>query len=133
MQSRFVSVRAVLLCAAVAMLVGCSGGRAPTEDAMLPIGFSERSATPYIVGVITQRSDDNGQVRIRVHVPRGSDARVPEAVVHVPPTVMIKWRDGRTASPRELRVGRSVMVWGSGPELRSLPPQIEANGILLTR
>ena len=133
MHSRFVSVRAVLICAAAVILVACGGGSTPPEDAMLPIGFSERSATPYIIGVITSRSDDNGSVRIRVHVPRGADARVPEAIVHVSPSVLMKWRDGRTASLRDLRVGRNVMVWASGPELRSLPPQVAANGILLTR
>lgn len=48
-------------------------------------------------------------------------------------SVLLKWRDGRTASVRELRVGRRVMVWATGVELRSLPPQVIASAILLTR
>ena len=133
MHSRFVGVRAVVVCVVTVILAACGRGSTPTEEPMLPIGFSERSATPYIMGVITERTADNGGVRIRVHVRRGSDARVPEAIVAVGPSVLIKWRDGRTASLRDLRVGRNVMVWASGPEMRSLPPQVEANGVLLTR
>ena len=131
MHSRFVRVRAVCLRVAAFVTLGCGGGSAPTEDAMLPIGFSERSDVPYIMGTITRRWDESGRTRILVHVPRGTEARVPEAVVSVGSGVLIKWRNGRSASVRELQVGRSVMVWATGGEMRSMPPQVSASAILL--
>ncbi len=132
MPSRFVRVRTVCVCAVALLAVACASGSTSPDDGMLPIGFAERSATPYIIGVITRRWTEEGGVRIRVHA-RDADARVLEAIVHVSPSVLMKWRSGRTASLRDLRVGRSVMVWSSGPELLSLPPQVAANGILVTR
>jgi hypothetical protein len=132
MHSRFVRVRTACLCAVAIVAAACGGGSTLPEDGMLPIGFSERSATPYIVGTVTRRWSDEGSVRIHVRA-RSADARVPEAIVQASQSVLIKWRDGRTASLRDLRVGRNVMVWASGGEMRSMPPQVAANGILLTR
>lgn len=131
MRFHSVRVRAVLMCALALVLAGC--GESPTEDAMLPIGFAERSDTPYISGTILERTDINGQIRLRVRVPRGTMARVPEAWVTVAPSALIKWRDGSTASVRYLHVGRRVMVWATGAEMRSLPPQVTGNAFLLTR
>ncbi len=133
MPSRFVRVRAVCFWAVAFLAMGCGGGSAPTEDAMLPIGFSERSDVPYIMGTITRRWDEGGRARILVHVPRGTEARVPAAVVSVGSGVLIKWRNGRSASVRDLQVGRSAMVWATGGEMRSMPPQVAASAILLTR
>jgi hypothetical protein len=43
------------------------------------------------------------------------------------------WREGSEASPADLHVGREVIVWQSGPETRSDPPQVTADAILLER
>ena len=131
MRFHSVRVRAVLMCAVALVLAGCS--TSPTEEAMLPIGFAERSDTPYITGSILERTDIGGQVRIRVRASRGTLSRVPEAWVTVAPSALIKWRDGTIATVRYLHVGRRVMVWATGAEMHSAPPQVTGNAFLLTR
>ena len=126
-----VRTRGLALCVVAALLAGC-GGSTPSE-AMLPIGFSQRSDVPYIIGRIVRRTTDGGQTRLLVHARDGSSSRVPEAVVTVGSTTLMKWSDGDAAMQDHLRVGRRVMVWVSGAELRSLPPQVSADALLLMR
>ena len=112
-------------------LAGC-GSSTPSE-AMLPIGFSQRSDVPYIIGRIVRRTTENGQTRLLVRARDGSSSRVPEAVVTVGSATLMKWSDGDAATRNALRAGLTVMVWVSGAELRSLPPQVTADAVLLMR
>ena len=132
MRSRVFWPSPSLLLAALLSLAACDRS-STVAGTTLPPGFSERSDVPYISGSIVERTDVNGVTTLLVRVPRGTTARVPEARVTVGSPVIVKWTDGRAASPRELRVGRRVTVWVTGAELRSLPPQVTGNGFLLTR
>jgi hypothetical protein len=49
------------------------------------------------------------------------------------PDALIVWEDGRGATRDHLQRGQVVMVWVTGPELRSMPPQVSANGLILQR
>jgi hypothetical protein len=132
MRSRASGPGGAFMLAVLLSLTACDRSSAPT-DPMLPPGFAERSDRPYIAGSIVERSDANGEVRLLVRAPRGATLGVPEARVTVGARALMKWTDGRVASPRELRVGRRVTVWVTGPELQSLPPQVTASALLIAR
>ena len=132
MRSRLFRCDASLLLAAILLLGACD--RSSTEaEAMLPLGFAQRSDRPYISGDIIQRTDVSGETRLLVRVPRGTAARVREAQVTVISGALVRWVDGGLASTSDLRVGRRVTVWTTGVESRSLPPQVTGNGFLLAR
>lgn len=131
------------LAAALATLLAACGsaaepeaGAAPSPEA-LPFAFAARSDTPYVTGRVVAREERAGApVRIRVQARAGvepSQARVPEAVVAVHPDSLLRWRDGSAARPADLAVGRAVVVWVRGPEMRSLPPQVTGSAILVER
>jgi hypothetical protein len=128
---------ALLAAAACSPSSSSSPSTEPASDAdLLPLALVVRSDTPYITGTIVRRDDDRASVRVRVRAPDGtsvSAARVPEAVVTVHPDSLLVFRDGRAAAPAELIVGRTVVVWVRGPELRSLPPQVTGSAVLVER
>jgi hypothetical protein len=132
------AVAALVLLAAVA---GCSPSPstepASEADQLLPSALVVRSDTPYITGAIVSRDEDGrGSLRVRVRAPDSasvSASRVPEAVVTVHPDSLLVFREGRAASADELTVGRTIVVWVRGPELRSLPPQVTGSAILVER
>ena len=109
----------------------------PAADAgALPFALMVRSDTPYITGAIVQRDGGRASLRVRVRAPDDasvSASRVSEAVVTVHPDSLLVFRDGSAASPAELTVGRTVVVWVRGPEARSLPPQVTGSAILVDR
>jgi hypothetical protein len=131
MRNYRVSMGGLAMLVVAGVLAGC-GSSTPAE-ATLPIGFSQRSDVPYIIGRIVRRTTENGQTRLLVRARDGSSSRVPEAVVTVAPATLMKWSDGDAATRADLRVGLGVMVWVSGAELRSLPPQVAADAVLLVR
>ena len=131
MRKHRVSAYGVAMLVVAGLMAGCSSST-PSE-AMLPIGFSQRSDVPYIIGRIARRTTENGQTRLLVRARDGSSSRVPEAVVTVGSATLMKWSDGDAATRDNLRIGLGVMVWVSGPELRSLPPQVTADAVLLMR
>lgn len=105
----------------------CGNGTAP-----LPELLAARPDVPYIEGLITQRLDQGSTVRILVEA-SDRDARTPAAVVTVPADAMILRPDGAPVESAALTVGRAVTVWATGPEMRSLPPQVSAAAILVRR
>ena len=120
-----------LLLIALLPLVGCSSSPTRAEDA-LPMEFAVRSDRPYIRGRIVEREElPAGDLRLRVRVPEGVEAKTPEAIITVLPNAILRWADGDVATRAQLVVGRMVTVWVTGPELRSLPPQVGANGLML--
>ncbi len=129
-----ISVRSSSVLGLLALLLlslgACRSG--PTEDDQLPAEFAVRSDTPYITGSIIERTERTGDLRIRVRS-GDSAARVPEAIVTVLPGAVMRWTNGSRASSADLQPGRSVMVWVTGAELRSLPPQVSGNGFVLRR
>lgn len=127
---RLASFLAVLL-ASLVSLGSCGGSPAEPEDALI-WEFAIRSDTPYMRGVIVERMNGRGGApRIRVEARPGVLARAPEAIATVLPDAVIRWADGDHGTLDDLRVGTVVTVWVTGPELRSFPPQVSANGILL--
>lgn len=92
---------------------------------------SESPDPPYVRGRIADsRLVEGGGLRLRVEGRvRGPD----EAIVSVAPGVSVRWADGSAASVGALAVGQAIAVWTTGPELRSLPPQVSANAIVLER
>jgi hypothetical protein len=128
----FGSLPGVLLVALLS-LTAC-GGSATDPDEGLPPEFAIRSDVPYIRGPIVERTTlPGGELRIRVRVRSGVEARTPEAIATVLPNAIIRWANGDHGSRSDLRVGRVVTVWITGPELRSKPPQVSANGLILHR
>jgi len=130
----------------LAVAAAACGGDAPATasdappDGMptgLPFALAVRSDTPYITGTVTSRAvSATGTLRVRVRARDGaepSQARVGEADVTVHPDSALVWRDGRAARPSDLTVGRAVVVWVRGPELRSMPPQVTGSAILVER
>ena len=128
---RFVARRLVVLLLIPLALAGCNGGPAST-DRPLPSEFAVRADPPYIRGEIIARTvHENGTIRLRVRAPAGADARVPEAIVTLASNAIVRWEHGHHADADLLVRGRKVTVWITGPELRSLPPQVTGNGFLL--
>ena len=118
-------------------LAACGGGAPATEPGMLPFALAVRSDTPYITGTVVSREvARDGAVRVLVRAAAGaepSQSRVPEADVRVHADSALLWRDGRAARPSDLTVGRGVVVWVRGPEMRSMPPQVTGSAILVER
>ena len=99
----------------------------------LPIALAVRSDLPYVEGRIAAR-EEGAVLRVLVQAPPWQrDQRVPAAYVTVPDGATLVWRDGSAATAADLRVGRSVVVWANGAELRSSPPQVAAGAVLLER
>ena len=129
------ALRPLLLAALLALPIACSSS---SRDELVPTGlppeFMVRSDVPYVRGTIVERwTGGDGVLRIQVRDEPGSQWRVTEAVVTVLPDAKLRWPDGRVAAAAELTVGRAVMVWTTGEELRSSPPQVSSNAILLGR
>ena len=127
--------RPLVLAALLALPAACSSS---ARDEIVPTGlpaeFMVRSDVPYVRGTIVERwTGGDGAVRIQVRDEPGSQWRVTEAVVTVLPEATLRWSDGRVATAAELTKGRAVMVWATGAELRSSPPQVASNAILLGR
>ena len=122
-----------VLVSAVLVLGACGGGPTASEDT-LPLEFMVRSDVPYIRGIIVERSDlAGGLLRIRVDALPGSERRNSAAIVTVLPDAILRWADGTAGTRTQLRRGLVVTVWVTGPELRSNPPQVSANGLILHR
>ncbi len=123
-----------------ALLAGaCAGGAVSPVEQTLPGPLMLRSDTPFIGGTIVSREPDlAGGVQLLVRAPAGaasrvSDARVPEARVSVHPDSLLLWRDARPATPADLRVGRTVIVWVRGPAIGAPPPFVTASAVLVER
>ena len=128
------AIRPLVLAALLALPAACSSSRDEIVPTGLPAEFMVRSDVPYVRGTIVERwTGGDGAVRIQVRDEPGSQWRVTEAVVTVLPEATLRWSDGRVATTAELTRGRAVMVWATGAELRSNPPQVGSNAILLGR
>ncbi len=133
MRLRALSLPLGVLMAVALSLAACDGGPTAGEET-LPLEFQVRSDVPYIRGTIVERTElATGQLRIRVRARPGKDVRNPEALVTVLPDAIIRWANGRHGTREQLRRGQVVTVWVTGPELRSMPPQVSANGLILHR
>ena len=120
------------LLSTVLLVSGAACGREPVSA--LPLEFQIRSDVPYVRGVIVERrSTDARGATIRVRHQGGDPAMVTDAIVSLPDKLLLRWEDGAPAAPADLRLGRRVTVWITGPELRSLPPQVTGSAILLAR
>jgi hypothetical protein len=116
----------ILLLVLIATLGGCQNalllpGSAPDEPA-------------YINGTIVSRDDrfENQRSALVVAEPTNpEDRRRAHVLLEGSPT--IRWRDRRAASLADLRSGRVVSVWVTGPELRSYPPIVSAHTIIIER
>ena len=117
---------------AAALSAACRSTAEPAADASaLPTSLAVRSDAAYITGTIAERRDDRAAGRILVVA--SGESRMDRAWVTVHPDSTLQWRDGRRASPSDLTVGRSVVVWVNGPELRSYPVQVTGSAILIER
>jgi hypothetical protein len=104
------------------------------STAPLPAELAARRDAAYISGrIIDRTAPEGGPIRLLVRAPRDAAARVPEAIVTVLVTAKVFRGDGTRGSTDDLRAGRTVTVWVTGAELRSLPPQVTGNGFLLGR
>lgn len=122
----------ILLIAIVASFSACGS---PTDtDGELPLLLAIRNDAPYITGRITERwTEGNGAVRLLVKAPDPASVRVGAAVVTIANDAIVVRTDGSAAGRDVLDVGRRVAVWVTGPELRSLPPQVTGDAFLLYR
>ena len=120
---------ALLLAAALSGAVSCRNAAEPADAGGLPTTLEIRGDAAYIAGTIAERRDDRAAGRILV-VANG-ESRVDRAWVTVHPDSTLVWRDGRKAAPSDLTVGRAVVVWVRGPELRSYPVQVTGSAILI--
>ena len=112
---------------------GCAGGPTAADEA-LPMEFQIRSDVPYIRGEIVERTvSASGELRLHVRALPGAESRNSEALVTVLPEAIIRWANGKHGTREQLRRGQVVTVWVTGPELRSMPPQVGANGLILHR
>jgi hypothetical protein len=105
---------------------------APAGPSVIPESLAVRSDVPYVTGTIAERRSDRA-LAPRILVVAGGASRVDRATVTVHPDSLRVWRDGRKATPADLTVGRSVVVWANGPELRSSPVQVTGSAILIER
>ena len=103
----------------------------PADDE-LPSQVAVRSDVPYIRGPITSRSSESGRFRVLVKAAPKTANGEPAAWVF-PTGATLVWRDGSPATVADLRQGRKVVVWITGPVLESLPPQATASAILIDR
>jgi hypothetical protein len=125
---------ALLLALVLLPVAACGGRDSAGPAAELPDALAARSDVPYVRGRVVERMTEDSALglRVRVQDAPGSTARVTHAVVAVRGARLL-WRDGSEASLADLHVGGEVIVWQSGPETRSDPPQVTADAILLDR
>jgi hypothetical protein len=114
-------------------LTACADASVESKTGSLPGALAVRGDLPYIAGTIIDRTTRDGRTRILVRSPRDATTRVPEAIVNVTAGATILWSDGSPAAASDLRARRNVTVWITGPELRSLPPQVSGEAFLLKR
>lgn len=132
---RRVATAAATSLLALAGLGACSDDRTPVVTDPLPPELALRSDTPYVMGTIVRReAGEAGSVRLHVRAPTddpswGGRRREAHVTAH-PDSLLVRW-DGRRAPLGSLAVGRIVLVWVRGPELRSEPPQVTGSAILL--
>lgn len=101
----------------------------PLDD--LPPMLMARSDLPYVRGMVVSRTEEQ-ELRVLVRQVAGTESWHPSAMVSVDGAALL-WRDGRFAGEHDLRVGRRVTVWITGPQLDSDPPQVRASAILIER
>lgn len=132
MQSCFASRRSVAFAALLLTMVGACGRSPTTADEQLSAEFAIRSDVPYIRGeIVERRTTARGAVQLLVRGRGLPQSGVREASVTVEPGAVIRWAHGHVASADQLVRGVHVTVWITGPELRSLPPQVTGNGFIL--
>ena len=124
---------AIVLLAATLTGAACRTSTDPVADqGVLPTSLAVRSDTPYIAGVIADRQTEN-RTMPRILVQASGASRMDRAWVTVHPDSLLVRRDGKKASAADLTVGRPVVVWVNGPELRSYPVQVTGSAILVER
>jgi|GEM_PF-7019832 len=109
-----------------AVLGGC-------QDALL-LSDAASDESAYITGTIISRDDrfaDQRSALVAADPSNYDDPRRAHVLLEGSPTVL--WRDGRTAYLSDLRLGRLISVWVTGPELRSYPPVVGAQTIVIER
>ena len=136
--SRFPSSRSLALGLAIA--AGCTRTTTnavdvpadePTDDDV-PGVIAARSDVPYIRGPITSMETDHGRLRVLVKAaPKQPNGEASAWVF--PAGATLVWRNGTPASTGDLKTGRKVVGWITGPVLESLPPQATASAILIER
>jgi hypothetical protein len=122
------SVLAALLLAAPA---ACGRSAVDPLEA-LPARLALRSDLPLVRGAIVETETTDRGFRVLVRGAPASPPRVDVAWVTVGDALLV-WPDGRDAARGDLRVGRRVIVWVTGPVLESYPVQATASAILLER
>ena len=114
------------------LLAAACGRRGSSDDAPLPASAAARGEAPYVRGAIIERTvGESGRVRLLVRSPSATEVRVREALVNVAPDAVIQRQDGSSATLDDLRRGDEVSVWITGPELRSLPPQVTGSAFVI--
>lgn len=110
---------------AVVGVAACRSTTAPTPSANADLAAILPTTAPYITGTIVDGGDRAGQ---DPWILVASDPRDPmtgkSAVVRLGNTVKVVHRDGRRATVVDLQPGRVVTAWVGPVELRSLPPQV---------
>lgn len=115
-----------LLLVLIATLGGCQNAL------LLPNSAPDEPA--YIRGTIVSRDDRFEKQRsafVAAEPTNPEDRRRAHMLLEGSPTLL--WRDGRAASLADLRPGRVVSVWVTGPELRSYPRVVSAHTIIIER
>lgn len=126
-------------CMSVAALVGVitAGGcrdERGTDPGSAIAALSVPDTSAYVSGPIERRLTD-GRLLIRAADPVAAAARhrTASAVVNIRGAAIVRRSDGIVLRPSALQPGRNVSVWATGPELRSLPPQVQARVVVVER
>ena len=119
------------LVVAPAIAAGCrsdSGGEPVSPTAAV----LESEEAPYINGPIVSLLAD-GRIWVEAANPEAAAAshRPAAAVVRPRGATILARESGRPVASSRLRVGDRVSVWTTGPELRSMPPQVQARLVVV--
>lgn len=120
-ESRLLAITA-LLAGGAACSIQPTGG-----DQTMPETQRVLATTPSIAGTITERTGDRVRVEERPSEPSGSA----KALVRLTVETHILAPDGSALSADELREGRHVRVWFTGPVAESYPVQAAAGTVVV--
>ncbi|HEX5831905.1 MAG TPA: DUF3221 domain-containing protein [Gemmatimonadaceae bacterium] len=119
-----------LLASAALLITGgaCSPQPSGSDSAMADIRHT-LATTPSIAGTITERVGD----RVRVEEQPSEASGSAKALVRLTIETRILAPDGSALSADELREGRRVRVWFTGPVAESYPVQATAGTVVVER
>ena len=106
---------------ALLVLAACGNPTRPSDLELL-------SQSPYIRGVVVEKLEHSRVLVTAVASPAGGAS---SALVDIAPSTSIRLRNGVRVGYRTLAVGQNVIVYTTGVERRSLPPQVTGRLIVI--